>query len=81
MQKLQLEYPCKWSYKIIGSDKQKMEEAVFEILESNYELIPSRASLTGKYYSIEINTEVKSEEERYRIFFKLKDCEHIRFVL
>ncbi len=80
-QQLKLEYPCQWSYKIIGCDKEEMQKAVFDIFEREYEVIPSKSSLSGKYHSLEINTKVQSEEERYRLFFKLKDHKSIRFVL
>ncbi|MBD5167247.1 MAG: DUF493 domain-containing protein [Helicobacter sp.] len=81
METLKIDYPCKWSYKIIGSDKEEMQKAVFEILQDKYEMLPSKSSVKGKYHSFDIHTEVRNEEERYRIFFALKECQVIRFVI
>lgn len=81
MEKLKINYPCKWSYKIIGSDKEQMQAAVFEILQDKYEMLPSKSSVKGNYHSFDVHTQVSNEEERYRIFFALKDCEAIRFVI
>lgn len=81
MEKLKIDYPCKWSYKIIGSNKEEMQKAVFEILQDKYEMLPSKSSIKDKYHSFDIHTEVRDEEERNRIFVALKECGVIRFVI
>lgn len=81
MEKLNLHYPCKWTYKVIGSNAEEIQKAVFDILPNKYEMVHSKSSIKGKYHSFDIHTEVMSEEERHRIFYALKSCAAIKFVI
>lgn len=81
-QKLDLTYPCMWSYRIIGSDKKEIEQAGEEILAGRkYTFAFSNASSSGKYYSFNIDVMVESEEERVWIFDSLKNHKNIKMVL
>ena len=47
--KLQLEYPCPWVYKIIGSDENEMRRAVAEIIcDRAYKITHSRRQRNGQ---------------------------------
>jgi putative lipoic acid-binding regulatory protein len=49
-QKLELEYPCKWCYKVVGYERAGIEIAVLETFsERPYTLVPSNTSISGKF--------------------------------
>ena len=81
-QKLELDYPCSWKYKIIGEERKKLEEAVHSvILERAHTLKHSKASKTGKYISMNLDLIVQNEDERTFIYEALKAHQHIKMVL
>lgn len=64
-----VEYPCQWTYAIIGTDEKSIREAVAEILkDKKYDLSLSKKSKGGKYVSMTTEVLVSSEEERNKIF-------------
>ena len=81
-QKLELEYPCSWSYKLIGYEKETIQKAIHEvILEREHDLTHSNASKTGKYVSMNLNLVIQNEDERNFIYEALKAHQHIKMVL
>ncbi|MCJ7766495.1 MAG: DUF493 domain-containing protein [Thiovulaceae bacterium] len=81
-QKLELEYPCSWKYKIIGEERKKLEEAIHSvILERAHTLKHSNASKTGKYISLNLDLIVQNEDERTFIYEALKAHQNIKMVL
>lgn len=81
-EKPDIEYPCNWSYKIIGTDVDEMIIAVEEIvLNMDYDLTPSNISSNQKYYSLNLRVLVQSETVRNQIFQKLEQHAAISFVL
>ena len=85
-QKPQIEYPCKWSYKVIGPDEELIRQAVADCLatcaaEREYELEVSRASGGGKYISLNMSVFVGDEDERNLIFRSLADHDNILMVM
>ena len=82
MEKPQIDYPCTWSYKVIGSDKKLVTEAILVILEKfDYQFSESNQSRTGKYVSFHISARVESEEERNELFCMLQDIPTVKMVL
>ncbi|MBE7475847.1 MAG: DUF493 domain-containing protein [Ignavibacteriota bacterium] len=80
--KPQIIYPCKWSYKIIGTNIQQMITAVEEIVKDlEYDLTPSNISRRGKYFSLNVNVIVPSEIVRNLIFQNLSKHSAINFVI
>jgi len=80
--KAEIEYPCSWSYKVIGLDAGAVEKAVAVVLgEQQYLLTQSRSSSGGKYQSLHLETVVESEERRNGIFNALKSHAAVRMVL
>jgi uncharacterized protein len=80
--KLEIEYPCNWGYKVIGSDVDEILSAIEQsALGLEYTVSPSNISKTGKYYSFNIEMEVPNEVVRDLIFENLQKSEHIKFVL
>ena len=80
--KPQIEYPCKWPYKIIGKSVEEMINAVEEVVVGlEYDLTPSNISHKGKYFSLNISVVVPSEIVRDLIFQKLSAHPAINFVI
>jgi putative lipoic acid-binding regulatory protein len=81
-QKLEIEYPCIWLYKIIGSEKNAMIMAINEIFAgSDHSLTFSNKSRTGKYISLNLEVTVHSEEARNFFFTALREHSSIKMVL
>jgi len=80
--KVQLSYPCRWVYKIIGPDADEMKRAVAEIIrDSEYELSLSRSSKTAKYHSLNVELSLDSEEQRLTLYDALKSHRAVKLVL
>ncbi|PKN71662.1 MAG: DUF493 domain-containing protein [Deltaproteobacteria bacterium HGW-Deltaproteobacteria-12] len=80
--KVQLSYPCRWVYKIIGPDSDEMKRAVAEIIgDSEYKLSLSRSSNTAKYHSLNVELSVNSEEQRMALYDALKSHRAVKLVL
>jgi len=79
---LELEYPCPWVYKVIGTDEGAMREAVAEIMgDCPYEVQPSRRSETGKYCSLSVSLTVESPARRIGLYEALKGHRAVKLVL
>ena len=81
-EKPNIDYPCNWNYKIIGTELEKMIRAVEEIVEGmEYNIASSNVSSKGKYFSLNLKVFVTSEAIRDIIFAKLESSEYIKMVL
>jgi len=81
-EKLQIEYPSEWSYKIIGNNLEKMIKLIEDTVEKmEYDLTPFNVSKKGNYYSLSLKVKVNSEKERDIVFKKLNEAEEIIYVL
>ena len=82
MCKLQLEYPCRWLYKVIGPDQEKLHQALLEIVSNcSCSISFSKSSRAGKYHCLNLEVTVQSEEERNSIYRALKAHPQISIVL
>lgn len=81
-QKLELEYPCSWCYKVVAYERAGIEIAAMEIFgERKYSLNPSNTSRSGKYISMNLELLVHNEDERTYFYETLKAHPHIKMVL
>ncbi len=81
-QKVELEYPLEWSYKLISLDKALIQKVVHEvILDREHKLSHSNASKTGKFVSMNLDLLVHNEDDRNFIFDALKAHQDIKMVL
>jgi len=81
-EKLELEYPCSWTYKLIGLEKEVIQKAIHDvILEREHKLTHSNKSKTGKYVSMNLDIIIQNEDERNFIYEALKAHQHIKMVL
>jgi len=80
--KLVLEYPCSWSYKLIGHEKEAIQKAIHDvILQREHSLDHSNNSKTGKYVSMNLELVIQNEDERNFIYEAFKAHENIKMVL
>jgi len=81
-EKLELTYPCSWTYKLIGYEKEAIQKAIHEvILDREHSLTHSNKSKTGKYVSMNLDLIIHNEDERNFIYEALKAHQHIKMVL
>jgi uncharacterized protein len=77
----EIEYPCEWSYKIIGNNIEKMLEAIENAASGlTYDVTPSNISNKGNYYSLNLTLTVPNEVVRDLIYEKLNGSESIKIV-
>jgi len=80
--KVEIAYPCEWKYKVIGEDKDKIEEAVKYVMkERPHRLDFSKTSNKGSYHSYELSTLVHNEDDRTELFCQLKEHNDVKMVL
>lgn len=64
-QKLDLEYPCPWVYKIIGREQNELRCAIAEVVQARECLVSlSNSSSGGKYLCLDVELIVVSAEDR-----------------
>ena len=78
----EIEYPCEWGYKVIGTDVNKILDAIEEAsMGLNYDVTPSNISKNGKYFSINFSLQVPNEVVRNLIYEKLNKNPEIKMVI
>jgi len=78
----QINYPCKWLYKVIGFDRKKLHQALLEIVsDDSCDISFSNSSRTGKYHCLNLEVTVQSEEIRNSIYMALKAHPQVKIVL
>jgi len=77
----EINYPCEWSYKIIGTNVDKILEAIESAVSGlKYDVTPSNISKKGNYYSLNLTLTVPNEVVRDLIFQKLDSSDAIKIV-
>ncbi len=80
--KLELTYPCSWSYKLIAGEKESLEQAIKDVIsEREHKLTHSKNSKGGKYISMNLDLLVHNEDDRNFIYEALKAHQNIKMVL
>ncbi len=81
-EKLELTYPCSWSYKLIAGEKEALEKAIHDVIvEREHKLTHSKNSKGGKYISMNLDLLVHNEDDRNFIYEALKAHQNIKMVL
>ncbi len=82
MEKQIVEYPCQWSFRIIGAEEALIRCAVEEYMKkAAYQLTASNVSSSGKYVSINLEIIVLTEDVRNKIYLDLKNMSCVKMVL
>jgi putative lipoic acid-binding regulatory protein len=80
--KVVLEYPCNWSYKIISTEVAALKKAIHDVIEErSHDLTHSKNSKGGKYISMNLDMLVHNEDDRNFIYEALKQHQDIKMVL
>jgi putative lipoic acid-binding regulatory protein len=80
-EEISIDYPCEWIYKVIGSDKESVHNAIASIIQdSEYQINNSNTSKTGKYSSFDVTVMVGDEAYRNKIYQAFKRHDDIKFV-
>jgi len=78
----ELEYPCRWTYKVIGSVAHDVRGAIAEVLgERDHTLALSNNSRSGRYLSFRVELIVDSEAQRLDLYEALSQHRAIKIVL
>ena len=81
-QKLELDYPCNWKYKIITEHEEHTKEAVLDAINERFHtLTHSNNSKSGKYVSMNLELLVQNEDDRNFIYEALKAHQKVKMVL
>jgi hypothetical protein len=80
--KLELDYPCPWEYRVIGSDESALRAAIAEVMgERSYEVNTGGASAGGKWLTMIVTLEVTDDEERLALYEGLRSHDAVKIVL
>jgi len=82
MDQPRIEYPCWWTYAIIGPDEEDLRMAVGEIAKGfKHKVAFSKQSAKAKFVSLHVELWVVSEAQRNEVFQAFKSHPEIRMVL
>ncbi|XOF34001.1 MAG: DUF493 domain-containing protein [Candidatus Electrothrix sp. YB6] len=77
-----IQYPCVWLYKIIGTDRTAMRAIPAEQLsDAPCSLSDSRSSSNGKYISMNLQMNVHSDAQRVDLYTRLAEHPAVTMVL
>lgn len=77
-----IDYPCSWTYRLIGESQQEIRALVTEILgDSDHELEHSHDSRNGRYVSLKLTLVVRNDMHRLMLYRRLSGCRAIKYVL
>lgn len=77
-----VEYPCRWIYKVIGMDRERVKQAIVEVMQEYIcEIRYSRSSAKGKYHSFSLEVTLCDDNQRQTIYKALMEHPAIRIVL
>jgi len=78
----EIEYPCDWSYKLIGTDKVALQTCIFEVVgERAYKTKGGNTSSKGKFHSINMTCKVETEIDRNTIFKAFSEHKDVKMVI
>ena len=79
---LEIEYPCRWEYRLIGKSEAQLRAAAAGALgEAQHELRPSKKSGAGTYVSMSLQVDVCDEAQRKHFFARLSAHADVLYVL
>jgi len=80
--KLELDYPCNWTYKLVVVETVNVKEVVTEVItQREHKLEESKVSSKGKFKSYTLDLIVHNEDDRKTIFEQLGNHSLIKMVL
>lgn len=77
-----IEYPCAWTYKVIGTDESDLRAAIKTVLgKENLLISKSHSSSGGKYLSLNAEIIVEDDESRQQHYQNLKNHAAVKVVM
>lgn len=77
-----IEYPCLWQYKVIGKNRDELDEAIKQICPNIPVTVKlSNTSSSGKYCSLNVELKVTDEAMRNSIFAAFQDHAAVTMVI
>ena len=81
-QKVEMEYPCPWVYKVIGREQEELRGAIAEVVQARECLVSlSNSSSGGKYLCLNVELVVLSAEDREAQYLAFKGHAAVVMVL
>ena len=81
-EKLKLDYPCSWVYKIVLLQEDNAKKIVKEVLEGRtHTLKASKTSKKGKFASFNLDLIVHNDDDRKYLYEILGKHDQIKMVL
>ena len=78
----EIEYPCAWTYRLIGVSEPAIRELVGKLLgDRPFELERSHSSSGGKYVSVKLTVTVENDVQRLMLYRRFSRDAAIRYVL
>ena len=78
----EIDYPCTWAYRIIGTSETALRDAIAVIVGAREHSVgPGNRSRTGAYCSINVELVVETHDERVEIGQALSDHDAVKFLL
>lgn len=82
MEKAHVEYPCWWTYAIIGSDEEDLRMAAGDVAKGmKHKVEFSKLSEKKRYASLHVEIWVGSEDERNRLFQAFQSDARVKIVI
>ena len=80
--RLDIRYPVRWTYKVIGSDEDRLRDAIGAVVgEAEHTISYSHTSSGGRYISLTADVVVESEDQRNHLFGQLGSHTDVRVVI
>jgi len=77
-----IEYPCTWTYALIGSDEEDLRLSIGEILKGRPHKVDfSKLSAGKKYVSVHVHIEVVSQADRDDLFESFRTHPSVKYIL
>ena len=77
-----IDYPCQWGYKVIGTDEKVLRSAITEVVQNiSHSITPSNRSASGKYICLDVEILVLNEDQRLTIYESLRRHPAVKIVL
>ncbi len=81
-EKPDIEYPCPWTYKVIGMSADALKKAIATVMgEREVMITPSHTSSGGKYCSMNVEVVLEDDETRLRYYQNLKNHAAVKVVM
>lgn len=81
-EKLELNYPCNWVYKLVVLETISIKTTVKEVvLDREHNIKESKVSKKGKFKSYTLELLVHNEDDRKELYRILGEHENIKMVL